>query len=109
MVLMANVNLPMRAIRGQIVSAIDLVVHTERMRDGVRRVTEVVYVAGLEGEVILLGNLFVFKFLGENRDGTLHGTFEPSNVRPRFMTRLEYFGLAEAFLATLGASKESEA
>jgi pilus assembly protein CpaF len=108
MVLMANVNLPMRAIRGQIVSAIDIVVHTERMRDGVRRVTEVVYVAGLEGEVILLGNLFVFKFLGENRDGTLHGSFEPSNVRPRFMTRLEYFGLAEAFLATLGASKETE-
>ena len=48
MILMANVNLPMRAIRGQIVSAIDLVVHTERMRDGVRRVTEVAYVAGLK-------------------------------------------------------------
>ncbi len=80
MMLMANVNLPMRAIRGQIVSAIDLVVQTERMRDGVRRVTEVAYVAGLEGEIISFGNLFLFKYLGENADGTLRGTFEP---RPR--------------------------
>ena len=109
MILMANANLPMRAIRGQIVSAIDLVVHTERMRDGVRRVTEVAYVAGLEGEVILLGNLFVFKFLGENPDGTLQGAFEPSNVRPRFLARLEYFGLGAAFLETLGGSKPAEA
>ncbi len=109
MILMANANLPMRAIRGQIVSAIDLLIHTERMRDGVRRVVEVAYVAGLEGEVISLGSLFVFKYLGENPDGTLRGTFEASPARPRFLTRLEYFGLGSAFLDTLGPPGKREA
>jgi pilus assembly protein CpaF len=98
MILMANVNLPMRAIRGQMVSAIDLVIHTERMRDGVRRVTEVAEVVGMEEEIISLNTLFVYKFTGENRDGTLKGTFESSRARPRFLPRLEYFGLANAFL-----------
>jgi pilus assembly protein CpaF len=101
MILMANVNLPIRAIRGQIVSAIDLIVQTERMRDGVRRVTEVVQVAGLEEEVISLGSLFVYKYEGENPDGSLRGTFTPTRVRPRFLPRLDYFGLGAAFLETL--------
>src|SRR5439155_21599373 len=100
--LMANANLPMRAIRGQIVSAVDLLIHTERMRDGVRRVVEVAYVAGLEGEMISLGSLFTFKYLGENVDGTLRGRFEPSPARPACLSRLEYFGLGKAFLDTLG-------
>jgi len=109
MILMANVNLPTRAIHGQIVSAIDLVVHTERMRDGIRRVTEVVYVAGLEDDVISLGGLFTFKYLGENPDGTLRGSFEATRVRPRFLPRLEYFGLASAFLDTLNPPANREA
>jgi pilus assembly protein CpaF len=102
MILMANVNLPTRAIRAQIASAIDLVVHTERMRDGVRRVTEVVQVVGLEEEVFSLGTLFAYKYQGENVDGSLRGSFESSRVRPRFLQRLEYFGLAAAFLDALG-------
>ena len=101
MILMANVNLPTRAIRGQIVSAVDLIVQTERMRDGVRRVTEVVQVAGLEEDVISLGSLFAYKYEGENPDGSLRGTFKPTLVRPRFLPRLEYFGLGAAFLETL--------
>jgi len=101
MIMMANVNLPTRAIRGQIVSAVDLIVHTERMRDGVRRVTEVVQVAGLEGEVISLGSLFAYKYEGENPDGSLRGAFKPTRVRPRFLPRLDYFGLGQAFLDTL--------
>ena len=102
MILMANVNLPTRAIRGQIASAIDLVIHTERMRDGVRRVTEVMQVVGLEEDVISLGTLFMYKYKGENLDGTLQGTFEATRVRPRFLPRLEYFGLGPAFLELLG-------
>ncbi len=103
MILMANVNLPIRAIRSQISSAIDLIVHTERMRDGVRRVTEVVEVIGLEGEVFTLGPLFTYLYQGENADGSLRGTFEASHQRPRFLSRIEYFGLADAFLATLAS------
>jgi pilus assembly protein CpaF len=102
MILMANVNLPTRAIRGQIASAIDLVIHTERMRDGVRRVTEVMQVVGLEEDVISLGTLFMYKYKGENLDGTLQGTFEATRVRPRFLPRLEYFGLGSTFLELLG-------
>jgi pilus assembly protein CpaF len=108
MLLMASVNLPMRAIRGQIASAIDMVVHTERMRDGVRRVTEVVQIVGMEEDVISIGNLFTYKYEGENIDGTLKGRFEGTRVRPRFLARLEYFGLASAFLDTLGHSAQGE-
>ncbi len=75
------------------------------MRDGVRRVTEVAYVAGLEEDTILLGKLFTFKYLGENPDGTLHGVFEQHPSQPRFLKRLEYYGLADAFLETLNAKK----
>jgi pilus assembly protein CpaF len=109
MILMANLSLPIRAIRGQIVSAIDLVVHTERMRDGVRRVTEVSHVAGLEGEAILLGPLFTYKYQGENQDGSLRGSFEAAPAQPRFLARLEYFGLASAFLDTLSGAPKVEA
>jgi pilus assembly protein CpaF len=98
MVLMANVSLPMRAIRSQITSAIDLFIQVERMRDGVRRVTEIAEVSGLEEEIITMSTLFSYRYLGENSDGSLRGTFESSGVRPRFLRRLEYYGLAEDFL-----------
>ena len=101
MVLTANVNLPSRAIRGQIVSALDLIIQIERMRDGTRRIVEVAEVVGLEEDVITLATLFVFKYQGENPDGTLRGTFEPTGIRPRFLPRLEYYGLADAFVASL--------
>jgi pilus assembly protein CpaF len=101
MILMANVNLPIRAIRGQMASAIDIVVQTARMRDGVRRVTEVVELAGMEEEVFLLNPLFTFKFEGEGPDGRLRGDFVPGQGRPRFLPRMEYFGLADAFMDTL--------
>lgn len=108
MIMMANVNIPPRAIRAQIASAIDLVVHTERMRDGVRRVTEVVQVVGMEEEILSLGSLFTYRYRGENVDGSLRGDFEATRVRPRFLPRLEYFGLGSAFLETLGRpEKES--
>lgn len=105
MIMMANINIPTRAIRAQIASAIDLVIHTERMRDGVRRVTEVVQIVGMEEDVISVGTLFAYKYQGENLDGTLRGTFEPTRVRPRFLPRLDYFGLGTAFLETLGQSE----
>ncbi|WP_245411975.1 CpaF family protein [Methylocella silvestris] len=107
MILMGVGNLPIRAIRAQIASAIDLVVQTERMRDGVRRVTEVMEVVGLEGDVITLGTLFKYKFQGENPDGSLKGYFEATKCRPRFLPRLEYFGLGSVFLQTLGADEKT--
>ena len=98
MVLMANLNLPSRAIRNQIASALDVIVQIERMRDGTRRITEVAEVVGLEGETLVLAPLFTFKFIGEDVDGSLRGTFEASGIRPRFLNRLAYYGLEQAFL-----------
>ncbi|HZQ02313.1 MAG TPA: CpaF family protein [Reyranella sp.] len=109
MVLMADLNLPMRAIRGQIVSALDMIVQIERMRDGVRRITEVTEVVGLEDETVVMAPLFTFKFIGENPDGTLRGAYEPSGIRPRFLPRLEYFGLDKAFLDVLSPQKRTAA
>ncbi len=109
MILMANVNLPVRAIRGQITSAIDLIVHTERMRDGVRRVTEVVEITGLEEEIISLGSLFSYRYIGDNPDGSLNGVFESTHGRPRFLRRLEYYGLGNAFLEATGSLAKTAA
>jgi pilus assembly protein CpaF len=101
MVMMANVNLPSRAIHGQMVSALDLIVQVERMRDGTRRVTELSEVVGVEQDVITLGNLFTFRYEGQNPDGTVSGRFEASGIRPRFLARLEYYGLASAFIKAI--------
>jgi pilus assembly protein CpaF len=106
MMLMANANLPIHAVRSQIASAVDLIVQTARMRDGVRRVTEMVEIVGVEGEVVSLSTLFSYQYQGENVDGTLRGTFVSSNMRPRFLPRMEYFGLGEAFMAAMATKHE---
>jgi pilus assembly protein CpaF len=106
MMLMASANLPTRAIRGQIASAVDMIVHTERMRDGVRRVTEIAEVGGMEEDIITLGSLFKFQYAGENPNGTLKGSFEPTPSRPRFLGQMAYYGLADAFRETLGSGLE---
>ena len=83
MVLMAGFELPVRAIREQIASALDLIVHAQRMRDGSRRVTHITEVQGMEGEVIVLQDLFRYR----PGDG-----FAPTGLRPRFLDRLETYG-----------------
>jgi pilus assembly protein CpaF len=102
MVLTAAVGLPLRAIRTQIVSALDLVVQIERMRDGIRRIQSVIEVIGLEGETITTQELFTYKYEGENRDGTLRGSFVSSAYRPHFLDRIAEFGLERRFLELLG-------
>ncbi len=106
MVLMGNGNMPGKSIRSQIASAVDLVVHTERMRDGVRRVTELVEVVGFMEDTFTLNTLFKYEYGGENTDGSLRGRFAATPIRPAFLPRLEYFGLAEPFLDALGIGKE---
>jgi pilus assembly protein CpaF len=104
MVLMANVNLPLRAIRAQIASALNLIVQIERMRDGIRRVERIVEVSGMEGEVITARDLFAFRYRGENRDGILEGTFEPTRLRPDLATRASHYGLEKPVLEAVGIS-----
>jgi pilus assembly protein CpaF len=102
MVLMGSVNLPLRAIRHQIASAIDLIVQVERMRDGVRRVVQIVELSGMESEVITARDLFMFQHHGEGRDGRLQGSFEPTRLRPDLAVRAAQYGLEKQLLEAVG-------
>jgi pilus assembly protein CpaF len=102
MVMMANLNLPLKAIRMQIASALNLIVHVERMRDGIRRVQSVVEVAGMEGDIITSRELFTFQYRGQQQNGHLEGIYEPARMRPDFISRAERFGLDKELLEALG-------
>ncbi|WP_027133388.1 CpaF family protein [Geminicoccus roseus] len=94
MVISANAGLPMQAIRSQIVSAVHLIIQISRMRDGVRRVQQISEVIGIEGEVIILQDLFNFAF-EETHDGRIIGNFVSTGLRPRFVVQARYYGLEE--------------
>ena len=94
MALMAGVDIPVRAIREQIASAVHLIVHQARLRDGTRRLTHVTEVVGMEGEVITLQDLFLFDYrAGIDERGRSRGTIRPTGLRPRFMERLSDQGV----------------
>jgi pilus assembly protein CpaF len=102
MVGMSGINLPSRAVRTQIASAVQLIVQISRMRDGVRRITAITEVVGMEGDVITTQELFAYKFEGEAADGRLKGRFESAGLRPHFSARAEYFGLDRMLLEAVG-------
>ncbi len=104
MVTMASANLPTKAIRTQIVGAVNLVIQTARMRDGVRRITHVTEIVGMEGDVVTLQDLFTFEYHGEASDGTLIGEFKSSTVRPHFIKRAAYYGLDRALMAAMNGA-----
>src|ERR1700686_673560 len=84
MIGMAGVNLPSRAVRTQIAAAVHMICQVNRMRDGQRRVTSIMEVVGMEGEVITTQDLFTYKYEGEQADGKLSGTFVSAGLRPHF-------------------------
>ena len=92
MVLMAGMELPHRAIREQVASAIDMIVQLERMRDGSRRVTSVTEVQGMEGDVITTADIFKFEQTGLE-DGKIIGRLRPTGIRPKFMEKIEESGI----------------
>ncbi|MFD0669615.1 CpaF family protein [Ramlibacter sp. MAHUQ-53] len=93
MIGMANLNLPHRAARQQIASAITVVVQVLRLIDGRRRVTSIQEVTGMEGEVVTMQELFAFRQTGVEAGGQVVGHFQASGVRPRFSERLQAFGV----------------
>ena len=101
MISMGAFNLPSKAMRTQIASAIHLIAQVNRMRDGTRRVTHIVEVVGMEGDVITTQELFSYQYQGETGEGKLRGTFQPSGIRPAFLPRAEYFGLDRALLEAI--------
>ena len=102
MVMMANLNLPLKAIRMHVASALNLIVHIERMRDGIRRVQNITEIAGMEGEIITARELFAYRHRGERSDGTIDGVFEWSRLRPDFFSRAAHFGLGDELLDAMG-------
>jgi pilus assembly protein CpaF len=94
MTLMAGFDLPIRAIREQMASALDLIVHITRLRDGSRRVTHVTEVQGMEGDVIVLQDIFLFDFhAGVDENGKFLGRLQPTGNRPKFSEKLADLGI----------------
>jgi pilus assembly protein CpaF len=92
MVAMANLNIPERAVRQQIASAIDLIIQVTRLSDGTRRVTAVSEVTGMEQDVITMQDIFVFDRTGLGKDGKVIGRFRATGIRPKCSQQLESSG-----------------
>ncbi|MEO6604926.1 MAG: ATPase, T2SS/T4P/T4SS family, partial [Aeromicrobium sp.] len=95
MSLMAGMDLPMRAIREQVASAVDVIIHLARMRDGSRRITAITEVLGMEGDVVVLQDAFVFDYAaGVDAQGRYRGAQISTGIRPRFTDTFELMGIA---------------
>jgi pilus assembly protein CpaF len=102
MVTMGMASLPPKAIRGQIAGSLNMIVQISRMRDGVRRITHITEVMGMEGEVVITQDLFTYEFKGETHDGKLAGAFKSSGLRPHFLSRAAYYGLDKVLMEAMG-------
>lgn len=101
LVLMAGMDLPLKVVRQQISSAIDLIVQQSRLKDGQRKVTAITEVAGMEGDIVVLTDVFKFTQTGVTQDGKVQGELKPTGIRPQFTPRLEAAGYklgAEIFM-----------
>ena len=109
--LMSGIDMPLNVIREQIASAVDVIVQQSRMKDGTRKVTYVTEVAGMEGNTIVMTDIFKYKQTGIGQDGQVIGDLEPTGIRPMFIDRLEAAGFklgAEVFNARLAAAMEAQ-
>lgn len=92
MCLMAGMDLPVRVIREQIASAIDMIIQQTRLKDGSRKVTSITEIAGMEGETVVMTDIFKFQQTGIDPEGKVIGELKPTGIRPLFMPRLEAAG-----------------
>jgi len=105
MVMMAGMDLPLKVVRQQISSAVDLIIQQTRLKDGSRKVTAITEVAGMEGETVVLTDVFKFEQTGVGQNGKILGELKPTGIRPLFMPRLEAAGAklsAEIFMTVSG-------
>lgn len=93
MVLMAGMDLPVKAIREQITSAVDVIIQQSRLKDGSRRITHITEVVGMEGDVITLQDIFVFKSKGKDERGKIIGEIVPTGIKPKFMEKISDSGI----------------
>jgi pilus assembly protein CpaF len=92
MVLMAGMDLPLKAIREQIASAVDLIVHQNRLKDGTRKIVNITEVQGMEGDVIVMQDIFVFEQTAVV-EGKIEGRLRPTGIRPKFVEKFEVAGI----------------
>jgi pilus assembly protein CpaF len=109
MVAMTGVKLPAEAVRSQIAGAVNLIVQIARMRDGVRRITHITEVVGMEGDVVTTQDLFTFEYAGEDSTGRLSGIFKSAGLRPHFLARAGYYGLDRALMQAVSAAATAKA
>lgn len=110
LVLMAGMDLPLKVVRQQISSAVDLIVQQTRLKDGQRKVTAVTEVAGMEGDIIVLSDIFKFNQTGVSEDGKVLGEVNATGIRPNFTPRLEAAGFklsADVFAPKASASRNT--
>jgi len=92
MAMMAGLDMPLLAIRRQIASAVNLIIHISRLTDGSRKITHITEVSGMEGEVVTMSDIFKFEQSGVGSDGKIQGTLRATGLRPLFTPRLEVVG-----------------
>ncbi|HOV06141.1 MAG TPA: CpaF family protein [Anaerolineaceae bacterium] len=92
LVMMSGMDLPVRVIRQQVTSAVDVIVHQTRMKDGTRKITAITEVAGMEGDTVVLTDLFKFEQTGISPEGKVEGEMKPTGLRPQFGPKLEVYG-----------------
>jgi pilus assembly protein CpaF len=93
MVAMANLNIPESAIRRQIAAAIDVVVQVSRLSDGTRKLISIAEITGMEGDVVTMQDIFMFRKRGIRDTGEVIGEFMPTGIRPKFSERLVVTGI----------------
>jgi pilus assembly protein CpaF len=107
MVLMAGMDLPLKVVRQQISSAVDLIIQQTRLKDGSRKVTAITEVVGMEGDTVVLTDIFKFEQTGIGQNGKILGELKPTGIRPIFSPRLEASGFklsADIFMPRNGSN-----
>jgi pilus assembly protein CpaF len=108
MVMMAGMDLPLKVVRQQVSSAIDLIIQQTRLKDGSRKVTQITEVVGMEGDTVVLTDIFKFDQTGVGEGGKILGELKPTGIRPLFGPKLEASGYklsADIFMAPIGHLK----
>ncbi|WP_370676526.1 CpaF family protein [Pleomorphomonas sp. PLEO] len=109
MISMGGYTLPSKTVREMIVTSIDVIIQAARLRDGSRRITHITEVVGLEGDVVITQDLFVYDIVGEESDGRLIGRHRSTGIgRPKFWDRARYYGEERRLAAALDASEAKE-
>jgi pilus assembly protein CpaF len=105
MITMAGFTLPAKTIREMICAAVDVIIQTQRLRDGSRRVTHITEIMGMEGEVPITQDLFLYDILGDDENGKIIGRHHSTGIgRPRFWERAQYYGEEKRLAAALDAA-----